>query len=70
MNVESGVDFENLVIQAKNQTGADIKSICTEAGMFAIRDNRTCVTQDDFRRAIDKVQSRGRSDTVPSSIYC
>ncbi len=70
MNVESSVDFENLVIQAKNQTGADIKSICTEAGMFAIRDDRTCVTQDDFRRAIEKVQSRGRNDTVPSGIYC
>ena len=36
-------------------SGADIKAICTEAGMFAIRDDRTRVKMLDFTRAIDKV---------------
>jgi len=36
-------------------SGAEIKAVCTEAGYFAIRDNRTKVTMKDFERAIEKV---------------
>jgi proteasome regulatory subunit len=70
MNVHSEIEFSQLVSMTKSKTGADIKSICTEAGMFAIRDERTCVTQDDFRKAIDKIQGRGRGDAPPTDIYC
>ncbi|MCK4269138.1 MAG: proteasome-activating nucleotidase, partial [Methanogenium sp.] len=35
--------------------GADLKAICTEAGMFAIRSERDIVTHNDFLKAIDKV---------------
>lgn len=38
-----------------NTTGADIKAICTEAGMFAIRDKRDLVTRFDFKKAVEKV---------------
>jgi len=34
---------------------ADIKAICTEAGMFAIREERIKVTMMDFMRAVEKV---------------
>ena len=37
-------------------SGAEIKSVCTEAGYFAIREDRTIVNMDDFLRAIDKVR--------------
>jgi 26S proteasome regulatory subunit T1 len=38
-----------------NATGADIRSVCTEAGMFAIRARRKTVTEKDFLEAINKV---------------
>ncbi|MHA1905778.1 MAG: proteasome-activating nucleotidase [Candidatus Thorarchaeota archaeon] len=69
MNIESNVDFGAIVSSTGELTGADIKAICTEAGMFAIRDGLTCVTQDHFRKAISKVELRGK-DTTPSGIYC
>ena len=69
MSVDSDLDFDILVSLTQNRTGADIKSICTEAGMFAIRDNRVSISQEDFRKAISKVQSRGSGEHVPSSIY-
>ncbi|MHA2396909.1 MAG: AAA family ATPase, partial [Candidatus Thorarchaeota archaeon] len=70
MNIDSAVDFNQLLSATQGRTGADIKTMCTEAGMFAIRDNRTCVNQDDFRKAISKVQERGLGDRAPGNIYC
>ena len=52
MNIELGINPMELAVKAENATGADIKSICTEAGMFAIRDNRDTVSNCDFERAI------------------
>jgi proteasome regulatory subunit len=69
MNIQSGLDLEYLVASSNGRTGADIKAICTEAGMYAIREGKTCVTQDYFRKAIAKVQSRDRSE-APSGLYC
>lgn len=55
MSVDNKVDFEELAARTEGVSGADIKAICTEAGMFAIRDNRTRVNMLDFTMAIDKV---------------
>lgn len=55
MNIEPGINPMELAMKAENATGADIKSICTEAGMFAIRDNRDTVSMCDFERATAKV---------------
>jgi len=70
MNIEENIDFSHLLAVTKDTTGADIKSICTEAGMFAIRDKRMSITEEDFKKAIVKVQERGggRSD-APGAIY-
>jgi len=35
--------------------GADIHSVCTEAGMFAIRSRRKIATERDFIDAVNKV---------------
>lgn len=35
--------------------GADIRSVCTEAGMYAIRARRKTVTEKDFLDAVNKV---------------
>ncbi len=69
MNLTPNIDLGQLVYSTQGKTGADIKAICTEAGMFAIRDDRVCVTQDDLRRAVAKLQGRAGGDRVPSDIY-
>lgn len=35
--------------------GAEIRSVCTEAGMFAIRARRKIATEKDFLEAVNKV---------------
>jgi len=56
MNLASDIDFDELAEMTPEASGADIKAICTEAGMFAIRDDRTEVTLDDFLGAHEKLQ--------------
>ncbi len=58
MKLADDVDFKELARVTEGASGADIKAICTEAGMFAIRDERTKVTMMDFIKAIDKVLKR------------
>jgi proteasome regulatory subunit len=55
MNLKEAIDFEALAGRCDGVTGADIKAICTEAGMWAIREERESVTVHDFERAIEKV---------------
>ena len=57
MNVAGDVDFEVLAEETEEASGADIRATCTEAGMFAIRDDRTEVTMKDFRKAREKLES-------------
>ncbi|MCF2137302.1 MAG: proteasome-activating nucleotidase [Candidatus Thorarchaeota archaeon] len=69
MNVEKNLVLEDVVTATKGRTGADIKAICTEAGMFAIRDGREIINQDDFRRAIRKVTERQKGESAPLGLY-
>ncbi|KAJ6701099.1 26S PROTEASE REGULATORY SUBUNIT 7-like protein A [Salix koriyanagi] len=55
MNCERDVRFELLARLCPNSTGADIRSVCTEAGMYAIRARRKTVTEKDFLDAVNKV---------------
>jgi proteasome regulatory subunit len=55
MAIRESVDFEALASRCEGATGADIRAICTEAGMWAIREERDNVTSADFDRAIEKV---------------
>ncbi len=55
MSISGKIDFFNLAERTDGCTGADIKAICTEAGMFAIREDRDKVLTEDFLRGIDKV---------------
>ena len=64
MNVAEDVDFAALATEATEASGADVKAICTEAGMFAIRDDRTEVYMQDFRDAWEKLQAEEEDDEV------
>ena len=55
MSVERNIRYELLARQCPNSTGAEIRSVCTEAGMFAIRARRKIATEKDFLDAVVKV---------------
>lgn len=66
MSIDSDVDVGLLASKTTDATGADLKAICTEAGMFAIRELRDVVYREDFEKAISKVLGGlgDRSDTT------
>lgn len=55
MSVERDIRYELLARLCPNSTGAEIRSVCTEAGMFAIRSRRKVATEKDYLDAIQKV---------------
>jgi 26S proteasome regulatory subunit T1 len=55
MNCERDIRFELLARLCPNCTGADIRSVCIEAGMYAIRQRRKTVTEKDMIDAVNKV---------------
>jgi proteasome regulatory subunit len=69
MNVADDVDFEELAEMADDASGADIKAICTEAGMFAIRDDRTEIRMEDFEEAWKKIQAEADEDSDTSRAF-
>ena len=62
MNVADGIDLGVVAADLDGYSGADIASLATEAGMFAIRDGRTEVSQADFEQARDKLQDADKED--------
>jgi len=59
------IDYEAVAKLAEGFNGADLRNICTEAGMFAIRDERNEVIEEDFMKAVRKVSD---SKKLESSI--
>lgn len=55
MACEKGIRFELLGRLCPNATGAELRAVCTEAGMFAIRARRKTVNEKDFLEAVNKV---------------
>jgi proteasome regulatory subunit len=64
MNLDEDVDFKEIARLTEVATGADIRAIATEAGMIAIREERTKVTMEDFIRAVDKVLKKDTRSSV------
>ncbi len=62
MNVSDDVDVGVVAHDLDGYSGADIASLATEAGMFAIRDGRTEVIQSDFEQAREKLQDAEKTD--------
>jgi proteasome regulatory subunit len=56
MNLGDDVDLSRIARRTEGFSGADLASLATEAGMFAIRDSRTEVTHADFKDALAKVE--------------
>lgn len=55
MSVERDIRYELIARLCPNATGAELRSVCTEAGMFAIRARRKVATEKDFLESVNKV---------------
>eukprot|EP00429_Kryptoperidinium_foliaceum_P020082 CAMPEP_0176049868 /NCGR_PEP_ID=MMETSP0120_2-20121206/24782_1 /TAXON_ID=160619 /ORGANISM="Kryptoperidinium foliaceum, Strain CCMP 1326" /LENGTH=447 /DNA_ID=CAMNT_0017383297 /DNA_START=61 /DNA_END=1400 /DNA_ORIENTATION=- len=55
MNCDRDIRFELIARLCPNTTGAELHSVCTEAGMFAIRARRKSVSERDFLDSVNKV---------------
>lgn len=51
ITIKGDVNFESVAKICENFNGADLRNVCTEAGMFAIREDRDFVLEEDFFRA-------------------
>ena len=67
MTMEPDVDLAEVIAATEGSSGADIKSIVTEAGMFAIRRRAKSVSKDDFKQAVDKVLKKETPVETPNS---
>eukprot|EP01055_Gregarina_sp_Pseudo9_P005188 Gregarina_sp_Pseudo_9__5187@NODE_563_length_2570_cov_25_409719_g532_i0_p1_GENE_NODE_563_length_2570_cov_25_409719_g532_i0NODE_563_length_2570_cov_25_409719_g532_i0_p1_ORF_typecomplete_len458_score55_86AAA/PF00004_29/3_7e42Prot_ATP_ID_OB/PF16450_5/2_5e12RuvB_N/PF05496_12/3_2e11AAA_lid_3/PF17862_1/8_5e11AAA_2/PF07724_14/1_1e08AAA_5/PF07728_14/1_5e08DUF815/PF05673_13/2_6e07AAA_22/PF13401_6/5_3e06IstB_IS21/PF01695_17/1_9e06AAA_16/PF13191_6/1_5e05NBARC/PF00931_22/4_2NBARC/PF00931_22/0_0039ATPase/PF06 len=68
MTLGEDVDLEEFILTKDDLSGADIKAICTEAGLLALRERRMKVTQADLRKAKDKALYR-KKGKIPEGLY-
>ncbi|KAG9324580.1 hypothetical protein KVV02_005113 [Mortierella alpina] len=68
MQLADDVDLEEFVMSKDELSGADIKAVCTEAGLLALRERRMKVKADDFKKAKEKVLYR-KNEGTPEGLY-
>lgn len=57
------IDYEAVVKSSDGFNGADLRNVCTEAGLFAIRHERDYVVDEDFMKAVRKVAENKKLET-------
>lgn len=68
MTLSADVDLEEMVMSKDDLSGADIKAICSEAGLLALRERRMRVIGEDFKKAKEKVLYR-KTEGTPEGLY-
>lgn len=58
MNLMRGIDLRAIAQKLTSASGAECKAVCTESGMFALRERRIHVTTEDFEMAVSKVMKK------------
>eukprot|EP00250_Pteridium_aquilinum_P029621 c39855_g1_i1 orf=357-1634(+) len=61
MNVRPDVNFEELARSTDDFNGAQLKAVCVEAGMLALRRDANEVTHEDFNEGIIQVQAKKKA---------
>jgi proteasome regulatory subunit len=61
MSLDSDVNLKLIADLADGSSGADLKALSTEAGMYAIREERTIVYHSDFESAATKILHKERN---------
>lgn len=68
MALTEDVDLEEFIAAKDDLSGADIKAICTEAGLLALRERRMKVTQKDFRTAKETALYKKQAN-IPEGLF-
>jgi len=68
MTLADDVNLEDYILSKDDLSGADIKAICTEAGLLALRERRMKVTNEDFKKAKENVLYR-KTEGTPEGLY-
>ncbi|KAJ7090186.1 26S proteasome regulatory complex ATPase RPT4 [Mycena belliarum] len=63
VNKNGEIDYEAIVKLSDTFNGADLRNVVTEAGMFAIRDDREYIIQEDLSKAARKVGEAKKHET-------
>ncbi|MCK4669697.1 MAG: AAA family ATPase [Nanoarchaeota archaeon] len=58
------VNRNTIIHEMEGLSGAEVRAICTEAGYFAIREDRSHVVHDDFISAVEKVKDKTKEDAT------
>ena len=58
MSVAKGVKYNNIIDETEGFSGADLRALCVEAGMNAIKSRRTQITYKNFTEALEKIKNR------------
>ena len=68
MALAEDVNVDELINLKDELSGADIKALCTEAGLLALRERRMKVTQEDLRQAKEKTLYLKKGN-IPEGLY-
>lgn len=68
MSLAEDVDLDEFIVQKDDLSGADIKAICSEAGLRALRERRMRVNMADFRSAKESVM-KTKNEGEPEGLY-
>jgi len=66
---DGDIDYESVVKMSDGLNGADLRNVVTEAGLFAIKDYRDSVNQDDFNKAVRKVAESKKLEGTSRKVY-
>ncbi len=68
MNICADVKLDDIINAKDDLTGADIKAICMESGLLALRERRMKITDEDFKKAKEKVLYLKKGN-IPEGLY-
>ncbi len=69
MAMDKNISTEVLLKKMQGMSGAEIQAICTEAGYFAIRSERTQVSEKDFLDAVEKILKKEQGEKELPSMF-
>ena len=68
MTLADDVTLHDLIMAKDDLSGADIKAVCTEAGLMALREHRMKATNEDFKKSKESVLYK-KHEGIPEGLY-
>jgi len=65
MHLDKSVSLEKIATNTPDMNGSELMAICVEAGMNAVRNNKTKIYDGDFMKAIEAVKQGRAPKTTP-----